>query len=141
MANKANIVVQDGSTQPADVTLVAVQGQIGDNPTIWELQSKGPAGVTAGYSPLTHSIRSSKTMDRSTSKFEYRVTYGLPTGTLPPGTAPVLTGEIKTAIIKMDCAFPREFTRDQKRDAIKIFLNALATDQLVDSLQDSSPLV
>lgn len=139
--NKSNIVVKDGSSTPVDVTLEATQGQIGDNPTIWELKTKGPAGVTAGYSKLTHSVRGTKTFDRSTSKFDYRVVYGVPGGTLPSGTAPVITAGIKSAIIKLDCAFPAEFTIDQKRDAIKIALNAMNTTQVVDSMINASPLV
>lgn len=139
--NKSNIVVKDGSATPVDVTLEATQGQIGDNPTIWELKTKGPAGVTAGYSILTHSVRGTKTFDRSTSKFDYRVVYGVPGGALPSGTAPVITAGIKSAIIKLDCAFPTEFTIDQKRDAIKIALNSLNTTQVVDSIINASPLV
>ena len=140
--NKQNITVKDGSATPVDVTLEASQGQIGDNPTVWELKTKGPAGITAGYSLLTHSVRGSKTFDRSTSKFEYKVVYGTPSsGALPSGTAPVITAGIKSAIIKLDCAFPVEFTIDQKRDAIKIALNSLNTTQLVDSMINSSPLV
>lgn len=139
--NKSNIVVKDGSSTPVDVTLEATQGQIGDNPTIWELKTKGPAGVTAGYSILTHSVRGTKTFDRSTSKFDYRVVYGVPGGALPSGTAPVITAGIKSAIIKLDCAFPTEFTIDQKRDAIKIALNAMNTTQVVDSMINASPLV
>lgn len=139
--NKSNIVVQDGSVVPVDVTLEATQGQIGDHPTVWELKSKGPAGVTAGYSILTHSVRRSKTFDRSTSKFDFRVVYGMPSGALPPGTAPVITAGSKSAIIKLDCAFPTDFTIDQKRDAIKIALNAFNTDQIIDSMTNASPLV
>lgn len=139
--NKSNIVVKDGSSAPVDVTLEATQGQIGDNPTIWELKSKGPAGVTAGYSVLTHSVRGSKTFDRSTTKFDYRVVYGAPSGTLPIGTAPVITAGIKSAIIKLDCAFPVEFTIDQKRDAIRIALNSASTAQVIDSIINASPLV
>lgn len=139
--NKSNIVVKDGSATPVDVTLEATQGQIGDNPTIWTLKSKGPAGVTAGYSILTHSVRGSKAFDRSTSKFDYRVVYGMPSGALPSGTAPVITAGVKSAIIKLDCAFPTDFTVDQKRDAIKIALNAYNTAQIIDSMINASPLV
>lgn len=140
--NKQNIVVKDGSATPVDVTLEATQGQIGDNPTVWELKTKGPAGVSAGYSILTHSIRGSKTFDRSMTKFDYKVVYGTPSsGSLPSGTAPVITAGIKSAIIKLDCAFPSEFTIDQKRDAVKIALNSFNTAQVVDSVINASPLV
>ena len=103
--NKSNIVVQDGSATPVDVTLEATQGQIGDNPTVWELKSKGPAGVTAGYSILTHSVRGSKTFDRTTSKFDYRIVYGMPSGALPSGTAPVITAGVKSQSLNLIVLF------------------------------------